>query len=328
MLVGGNIMFEKLQNALKYILSKESPYRPAITAALTILILWVVYKVSTKMLRRYLRRKPLKAENVERFFFAWRYVWVGIGVIFLLVGFSGSFTALGISAAFLGLVLGWSLQAPVTGIAAWLMILVKRPFRIGDRIIISGIIGDVVDITLTHVIVNQAGGTVGGEEKSGRGVLIPNAILFQQIIHNYSFESQYILDEVPVLITYESDLDAAEGICRTAATEVTQDIIKQTGKEAFTRVELADSGIRIHLRYQSVAVERQKIGSEIVRAIVREFNKTDQVEFAYPHTEVLYRPKTDLGITPVASDDIEKKRFQPSQSTGEDIPGGEGAGEP
>ena len=88
------------------------------------------------------------------------------------------------------MVLGWSLQAPVTGIAAWLMLILKHPFKIGDRVIIAGITGDVMDITLTHVILNQVGGTVSSEERSGRGILIPNAILFAQTITNYTLEEE------------------------------------------------------------------------------------------------------------------------------------------
>ena len=43
--------------------------------------------------------------------------------------------------------LGWSLQRPVTGVAAWLMVMIKRPFMIGDRIIIQGVRGDVLEIS-------------------------------------------------------------------------------------------------------------------------------------------------------------------------------------
>ena len=284
-------MLGNFQHAWVRAWSFVSPYRPVIVGLLTLVVLWILYKLSTRAIRRYLRSRSQKPENVQRFLFFWRYLWVAVGLVFVLISFSGSFTALGISAAFLGMIVGWSLQAPVTGIAAWLMILLKRPFKIGDRIIVAGIIGDVVDISLTHILLNQVGGTVDGEEKSGRGVLIPNAILFQQIIHNYCFENTYILDEVPVLVTYESDLALAERICVRAAEEVTGRIIQDTGKPPFTRVELDDSGIRIRVRYRAVAFERQTIGSDIVRAIVREFNQSDRVEFAYPHTEVLYRPK-------------------------------------
>ncbi len=268
-----------------------SSYRVHIIGFLTIVILWVVYKLTTKQLRMHLLRKAHKQENVKNFLFIWRYVWLGLIGIFTILIFLRSITALGISAAFLGMMLGWSLQAPVTGIAAWLMIILKRPFKIGDRVIISGIIGDVMDITLTHVLLNQVGGTIGGEERSGRGVLIPNAILFQQIIYNYAFETKYILDDVPVLITFESDFDEAERILLVAAREVTRDIIKDTGKEPFIRAEFIDHGLRVILRYHTLATDRQRISSEIVRIIFREFNMNDRVEFCYPHTEVLYRPK-------------------------------------
>ena len=144
-------------------------HRGALLAVLTVAVLFVAYKLLTRLLRRYLDRRAHKVENAKHFLMLWRYSWLGAALIFLVVSFSGSLVGLGISAAFLGMILGWSLQAPVTGIAAWLMIILKRPFCIGDRIIISGIIGDVTDINLTHIALNQVGGTIGGEEKSGRG---------------------------------------------------------------------------------------------------------------------------------------------------------------
>ena len=284
------------------ILAPESPYRGPILSALTILILCLVYVLLTKALRKYLQHKAYKPENIQNFLFLWRYLWLAVIVVLALISLSGSIATLGISAAFLGMILGWSLQAPVTGIAAWLMIVLKRPFKIGDRIIVAGITGDVIDINLTHIVLNQVGGTIGGEEKSGRGVMVPNAILFQQVIYNYNFETKYILDEVPVLITYESKVSDAEQILVQAAQQVTADILEKLDRKPFVRAELADSGIRLRLRYQAQAMERQRVSSEIVKQIISEFNANPRVEFAYPHTEVLYRPKppasAKLGQTP------------------------------
>jgi len=286
-------IIERMSGFLSLLLAEDSHYRGPLLAFFTALFLWICYKVITKVLRRYLFAKAHKPENIQNLLLLWRYMWLGFGLILVLISASASLAALGISAAFLGMVMGWSLQAPVTGLAAWLMIILKRPFKIGDRVIIAGIVGDVVDINLTHVVLNQVGGTVGGEEKSGRGVMIPNATLFQQVIYNYSFETKYLLDEVPVLITYESEFDEAERILIAAAHEVTRDIIQETGQEPFIRSELADSGIRMRLRYQTLATERQRISSDIVTRLIREFNKNDRVEFCYPHTEVLYRPKEE-----------------------------------
>ena len=280
-----------VQNAADYIMKFVVAHQGVVNSLFTLLVILVLYIIITSVLRRYLKAHAQRPENVQNFMMMWRYAWMTIAVIFALVSFSGSLASLGLSAAFLGMVLGWSLQAPVTGIAAWLMILLKRPFLIGDRIIISGITGDVSDITLTHIHLNQVGGTVGGEERSGRGVLIPNATLFAQIIHNYTIESSTLLDEVPVLITYESNLDHAEQIMLDAAREVTAEIIKDTGQEPFTRMELADSGLRVRVRFQTIATDRQRITSDIVRILFREIRAAEDVEFAYPHSEILHRPK-------------------------------------
>jgi small-conductance mechanosensitive channel len=284
-------MWQRVTAFLTDVVGSGSPYRAPILLVLTILALFVGYRLSRRLLKGYLERHAHKAENIQNFLFLWRYLWLGAGFILAVISLSGSIAALGISAAFLGMILGWSLQAPVTGIAAWLMIVLKRPFKLGDRIIIGGIIGDVVDINLTHIVLNQVGGTVSGEEKSGRGVMIPNATLFQQIIYNYTFSTKYILDEVPVLITYESDYDEAVGILVSAAREVVGDIITETGEQPFVRSELADSGVRVRLRYQTLGTDRQRVSSEIVTRIIRGFNATEKVEFAYPHIEAIHRPK-------------------------------------
>jgi small-conductance mechanosensitive channel len=266
-------------------------HRGTTYAMLSVLVLLVAYRLATRGLRKYLKAKAHKPENAQQFLLLWRYVWMAVGLVILVMAFSGSLVSLGLSAAFLGMILGWSLQAPVTGIAAWLMIVLKRPFSIGDRVIIAGITGDVVDINLTHVVLNQVGGTVGGEEKSGRGVMIPNAILFSQIIYNYAMETRFLLDEVPVMVTFESDLPAAQKILREAATRVTSEIIAETRQEPFTREEITDWGIRIRVRYQAIAVERQRISSEIVCLIHAAFRDCATVEFCYPHTEIVHRPK-------------------------------------
>ena len=238
---------------LEWIARFVEDHRGSLYALLTLLVLFAAYKLLTRLLRRYLKAKAHKPENARQFLLLWRYAWLGVGLVLLVVSFSGSLVGLGISAAFLGMILGWSLQAPVTGIAAWLMVILKRPFQIGDRVIIAGIIGDVTDINLTHIVLNQVGGTVGGEEKSGRGVLIPNATLFQQIIYNYTMATDYLLDEVPVMIPFESDLAEAERILIEAAGEVTRDIIAQTNQPPFCRRELTEWGLRIRVRYQTLA---------------------------------------------------------------------------
>lgn len=278
----------------------QSPHRGLVLSVITIATLLLVKAILTRPIKSYVYKRALKTENADNFMLTWTFVWVIIIVIFGVISLSGSIQALGISAGFLGMVIGWSLQAPVTGVAAWLMLILKRPFRIGQRVIIAGIKGDVEDITLTHVILNQVGGTVAGEERSGRGILIPNAILFSQTITNYTFDVEYILSEVPVRITFQSSWDEAEKILVDAAKQVTADTIEITGEEPFVRAELFDAGILMRLRYKTTPEDYAENVSDIVKIIHKAFGENDNVEFCYPHSEVLYSLKNP---PPVATSD-------------------------
>jgi len=271
-----------------------SRYRGVFLSAIIVISLVILRRVLTRVIESYIRRQAFKDENATQFMMTWKYVWTAIIAILGIIGLSGSMKAVGISAGFMGMVLGWSLQAPVTGLAAWLMIILKRPFKVLDRVVIAGIVGDVMDVTLTHIILNQVGGTVGGEERSGRAVLIPNAIMFNQVIMNYTLQQDYILDEVPVRVTFESDWEEAENILINAAKEVTKEIIEKTGEEPFIRAELFEAGILMRLRYKVEPPRRQEVSTYIVRIIFREFSKNPKVEFCYPRSEVTYEWKGEL----------------------------------
>ena len=274
-------------------LGEDSPYRGMIVAVVTLVVLLAVFRFATKRLRSYLQEKAFSVENAQKFMRTWKSVWSFFIMVFVIISFSGSLAFLGLSAGFLGMMLGWSLQAPVTGLAAWLMVVAKKPFRIGDRVIIGGVIGDVTDITLTHIVLNQVGGTVGGEERSGRGILVPNAILFAQIITNYTLEQKYMLDEVPVRVTFASDTELAKKILLEAANSVTADIIKEMGNQLFIRQEFYDAGVLMRLRYQTIPAERQRISSEIVDVILREFKANyPKVKFGYPHSVVRFQKES------------------------------------
>ncbi len=288
---------ENLESVINAIIN--SPFKGILLSAITIVTLLIVKSISGYFVKRYVYQRAQVETNAQNFMAVWRYIWTAIIAIFAIISLSGSLKTLGISAGFLGMVLGWSLQAPVTGIAAWLMLILKRPFKIGDRVIIAGITGDVMDITLTHVILNQVGGTVSSEERSGRGILIPNAILFAQTITNYTLEEEHILVEVPVRITFESDWSEAERILVSAAQAVTADVIQETKEEPFIRAELFDAGVMMRLRYKTRPVDRAKSLSEIVKIIFHEFAKSNTVEFCYAHSEVIYSWKDQ----PVLSED-------------------------
>lgn len=211
----------------------------------------------------------------------------GVLIAGLLLAATGTLkqyaTALG---AFVGMLLGWSLQAPVSGVAAWILITLKRPFRIGDRVLFPslGLLGDVLEVGLMYTKLNQVGGSIGSEDAIGRYILIPNAMLFGQVAINYTphQESSYFLDEVVIRLTYDSDWDTAEKILMNAARKVTAQIIKATEKEPYVRADMYDYGVFMRLRYMTLATDRPRISHEITSIIFREFQRQPRVDFAIP----------------------------------------------
>ncbi len=212
----------------------------------------------------------------------------GVAVIALLLAFFGQLQTVGTAVgAFSGLLLGWSLQAPVSGMAAWIMISLKRPFRVGDRIQLPslGLVGDVVNLSPMYTELNQVGGAVGSEEAVGRPILIPNAMLFSNVVINYTArqDAAFILDEVVIRITYDTNWDLAEEILLSAARQVTANIIEQTGHEPYVRADMYDYGIYMRLRYTTSATDRPRISYQIIKLIFQGFQENAQIDFAIPY---------------------------------------------
>ncbi len=258
----------------------------------------VVYFRLTSQMQKFTEAHAYKPENADRFFFIWRYVFmfsIGGVIVFL---FSDVFGLIGLSLTFIVTLMGWGIRNPVTNLAAWLLIILKRPYQIGDRVILGGTIGDVENISVMYTQMEQVGGTIGGEEKSGRSVLIPNQHLFRWNVINYTRDEKYILDEVIIRLTYRSDIRRAEQIMCEQAAEVTADIVAETGETPYVLFEFIPSGVVGKLRYRVVAVKRQSTSTLIVERISKAFMQAGGIEFAYVKRESLLRPKDETALPP------------------------------
>jgi len=259
----------------------------------SIIVMIALLKLMTRMLRRYTRKRAFKEENQRAFIRRWQYGYIFVAGAICVTAFSGEIQALGITMSFIGSIMAWMLSAPIRNMAGWLFLVISRPFKVSDRIIMGGITGDVIDITINHIILNQVGGTTTGEDKSGRGVMLPTQWLFSYIINNYSMElpsdsagSKYLLDEVIVRITYESDWDEAEKIFMEVAEEYTAKAIEDTGQKPYIRAEFFPSGVNMRIRYMVAPKDRQRTWSEIVKHIAARLDRNERVSYAFNKSDV------------------------------------------
>ena len=265
-------------------------HMPIIRTAIIVIVLFALFSALVtylkKILLKHTKSKHHKSD-IEIFSKIIRIIFL---VFLVFAGFSsyfGSWTGIGISAGLLTAAVGWALQRPITGVAAWVMIVTKRPFEIGDRIMIGSIKGDVISISLSHIHLREVGGLVKSEHYSGRTVLLPNSTLFEERIINYTLDDEYVLDEAVTLVTYESDLEKAKDICLKSTNKFLDPSLKKKKELPHLAIVQKDSGIEIRVRYMATIANRVAIKTKIHDDIITTISKEKHVDIAYPHMHLV-----------------------------------------
>jgi len=265
-------------------------YIPLIRTILIVIIIFIIISLIISLIKKGLLKKVKSRKQKSNVVIFSKILKITLLIGLILIAFSSyyqSWTGLAVWAGLFSAALGWALQRPITGIAAWVMVVTKRPFEIGDRILIGNTIGDVSEISLTHIYLREVGGTIASEESSGRVILIPNSILFEQKIINYTMQDDFILDEVITLVTYESDLEKSKEICLKAGLNFLDPEMRDKKELPYIRVFQQDSGIHVKVRYNVRPSKRIETLSNIHNEIITNINKTQDVNIAYPHIQVV-----------------------------------------
>ncbi len=286
-------MFELIKEELG--ISPENQQKILLSLA-TLFLLWLIRFIVLKIVWR-------NTENART-----RYLWKrGLSVFItlsaiILIG-SVWITAFARFGAFLGLLsagLAIALKDPLTNMAGWIFISTRQPFMVGDRVQIGENIGDVIDIRLFQFTLMEVGNWVHADQSTGRIIHIPNQTVFIKPQANYSRGFQYIWNEIPVLLTFESNWQKAKEILEKIVNEHAEHLTKSAErrvKEAtkkymitythltpivYTNVE--ESGVLLAIRYLCDPHKRRESQHAIWESILEEFDRHPDIEFAYPTT--------------------------------------------
>jgi small-conductance mechanosensitive channel len=283
-------------------------YSGFVYGSFSIIGMVLIYILLTRILQNYSKKHCDKHDALQTCVRYWQYIYAFMAAVVCITAFSGEMEALGLSMAFMGSILGWMLSAPIRNMAGWLFLIISKPLKVTDRIIIGGYTGDVVDVNMNFIVLDQVGGTTVGEERSGRGIHVPTSFLFGYTIQNYSMKlpsdtagKKHLLDEVLVRITYNSDWDEAERILIESAREVTANIVSETGEEPYIRAEFFPSGVFMRIRYNVAPTDRQRVWSEIVKKITTRIEKSDKVFYCINRANVIVNPRHTDGQLPPQS---------------------------
>jgi small-conductance mechanosensitive channel len=236
--------------------------------------------------------------------YQWRkislYLAVFIIILFLLSTWLGFIGSVG---TFLGLVsagIAIALKDPLVNIVAWLFILVRQPFKVGDRIQIGNYSGDVIDIRIFQFSLIEIGNWVDADQSTGRVIHVPNGMVFNQAQSNYTTGFQHIWHEIPILVTFESDWKKAKDILFEVVNKHSMHISKEAERQIksaakkylifYTKLTpivyttIKDSGVLLTMRFLCEPRKRRSTEELILEDVLNEFHKCDDIDFAYPTT--------------------------------------------
>ena len=156
-------------------------------------------------------------------------VWVVVAFLVLTIFFQNWYTAV-VSLGLISLILGFALQTPITSFIGWIYILVREPYRVGDRIKIGTATGDVIDVNYLDTTLWEFGGEyLSTEHPSGRIIKFPNSNVLSTPVYNYTWPLfPYIWNEIKFQVAYDSDLEfVAATMKEVAEKEVGEAMMKQ-----------------------------------------------------------------------------------------------------
>jgi small conductance mechanosensitive channel len=165
------------------------------------------------------------------------FIWlVAIGAALSVL--SGDARALVGSVGLFGLALSWALQAPIESFTGWLLNSFRSYYRIGDRILVGDVFGDVARIDFLTTTVFEAGGEdrrVQAAQSTGAMVTFPNLEVLRSNIVNFTRDFPYVWDELTVGVANESDLPLAVRVLEQTADQVLGESM-QEGAEQYARL--------------------------------------------------------------------------------------------
>ena len=149
-----------------------------------------------------------------------------IAVSILFVNWYPALTALGIGSIIIGL----AVQTPMKSFIAWIYILVRRPYRVGDRVKIGDATGDVIDVGYLDTTLWEFGGEyLSTDHPTGRVIRFPNEKVLDTMVWNYSWPLfPYVWNEIKFQMAYQSDLQfVAETMQRIVEEDLGEEMVKR-----------------------------------------------------------------------------------------------------
>lgn len=209
--------------------------------------------------------------------------------------------------------IAFALQEIIVSIAGWIAITFGKYYKVGDRILLGGVKGDVIDISVMRTTLMECGKWINGDLYNGRVVRIANSFLFKDPVFNYSGDFPFLWDEIVVPIKHGSDVKEVKAIF----SDIAESIVGEYSKNANTAwIELVNKymvenaqikplitvtfnenwinfTIRYVVDYKSRRGTKDQLFSKILEASK---NSPDKIKIAYSTLEISQNAAFDFKL--------------------------------
>lgn len=202
---------------------------------------------------------------------------------------SGALTALGVSS----IVVGLALQEPLGNLFSGVMLLMERPFEVGDHIEIGDVSGEVKEINWRSAHLKAFGGLTR---------VVPNSVLNKEVITNYSRPRRLRMEMIEVAFSYDDPPnDVRDALLEVAAG--TPGVLSAPAPIAAT-LNFGDFGVTYRLIYRTLEEDRWPVRGEVMSRIWYAARRRG-LTMPYPVTVNLdYEQKGVFGRTPPRARDL------------------------
>ncbi|MFN7660750.1 MAG: mechanosensitive ion channel family protein, partial [Dolichospermum sp.] len=207
-----------MENALKTIqkLLDDAIVIKLIEVTSGIIIVGIIFRILSQVLPRQVQDSDLRYRIRKAITF------VGYAIMALLIVliFSDSLGKLTVIFGVIGAGVAFALQEVIGSFAGWVAISFGQFYKPGDRVLLGGIMGDVIDISILRTTLMECGAWVKADLYNGRIVRIANSFVFKEPVFNYSADFPFVWDEITVPVKYGSDRSLTREILQQVANEV------------------------------------------------------------------------------------------------------------
>jgi len=243
------------------------------------LLVYVTGKLKTWMVERLLARTRIDIGVRQAVGSIFRYVIVAIGFMIILQTAGINLSALTVLAGAFGIGVGFGLQNITNNFVSGLIILFERPIKVGDRIDVGNVTGDVVKISprATTIVTND-----------NIAIIVPNSEFISSQVINWSYTNRDVRLNFPVGVAYHSDPE----LVRKALLEVAADhpgVLKERNADVLLQ-EFGDSSLNFILRVwtRDYTTTPGVLRSELNYAICKKF-KEHGIEIPFPQRDLHVR---------------------------------------